>query len=634
MHVGARLPAARCLAQVQALANAFDVAPRAGNRSLLSSHIQIRSVSSKPNNSPEKPPENPEDGKEEGKEKEGEHASQPPPSSEASESLTETKRQPLFAPLSGRGRSSHSSGSNSGLPPFTLPPWFLENKIQILEGDAPATGKGWNGIWRYLQPARPETTSIQEIGGIWASSEQKKPDVEPPERAIGRELMSTVSAELEAVAPSHRATKEARRRPISLLYVHNYKGSRVANDIVGHVGSDLGADVIHLDAAKIARLIAPYFGSTLYFGRGKMSMLGYAVAEANGRTAVAAASTGSDGEDDFLSIRGMGVMKFLQSGDSERVTWDDLKLSHVAKELANAASVKRKQSDPAASKPDRVILHVHNYVELTMSAEGASILNKLRTIVDRLWQDGNKIVIVGSTSNDDSASVKWHAKVKELSSQDCYPFVFSPRTDELLELKAWERNDYLLDNLSNINWMLECLKADPVDLVMPSTTSHSEQAEALDELRESLSSGICTNHWVFRLCTQAIGVQRYKDSPLDVHTLAEALTHMKRVDSTRSTILGIRDASNPQSAAISDPSSSPLESLVSLGNNPPEVKDRRKPPQNISFDDEEKKLLSGLVDVGDIHTTFDDVIAPPDVRDSLVALTLVFSPWTCTVLFC
>lgn len=621
MQVGARLPAARCLAQVQAFTNAFVVAPRSGYRISLSSPKQIRAVSSKPNNSPEKPPENPEDGKEEGKEKEGEHASQPPPSSETSESLTDTKRQPLFAPLSGRGRSNHSSGSNSGLPPFTLPPWFLENQVQVLGRDSPATGKGWSGIWRYLQPAQSGITSIQEIGGIWASSEQREAESEPPERAIGRELMSTVSAELEAIAPSHRATKEARRRPISLLYVHNYKGSRVANDIIGHVGADLEADVIHLDAAKIARLIAPYFGSTLYFGRGKMSMLGYAVAEANGRTGIAASSGGTDGEDEFLSIRGMGVMKFLHSGDSERVTWDDLKLSHVSKELANAASVKRKQSDPTASKPDRVILHVHNYVELTMSAEGVSILNKLRTVVDRLWQDGNKIVIVGSASHDDSASVKWHAKVKELSSQDCYPFVFSPRDDELPSLKAWERNDYLLDNLSNINWMLECLKADPADLTIPPKPLHSEQAESLNELRQSLSGGICTNHWVFRLCTQAIGIQRYKDSPLDVYTLAEALTHMKRVDSTRSTILGLRDASKPQSAAMSDPPSSPLESLVSLGNNRPEGNESRKTPKNISFDDEEKKLLSGLVDVGDIHTTFDDVIAPPDVRDSLVALT-------------
>ncbi|KAJ4410943.1 hypothetical protein N0V82_009133 [Gnomoniopsis sp. IMI 355080] len=620
MHMGARIPAARCLAQVQVFANALAVAPRLDNKVLFFSPRQTRLVSSKPDSSSDKPPESAEEGKEEGKDKESEHASQPPTSSETSESATEAKRQPLFAPLGGRGRSNNSSGTNSGLPRFTLPLWFLDNQIQILDSEIPTTGKRWDGIWRYLKPLRSETTSIQAIGGIWASSEHGQASSEPPERAIGRELVSTVSAELEAIAPSHRATKEARRRPISLLYVHNYKGSRVANDVIGHIGADLGADVVHLDAIKIARLIAPYFGSTLYFGRGKMSMLGYAVAEANGRARVASFSAGSDGEEDFLSIRGMGVMKFLQSGDNERVTWDDLKLNYVAKELANAVNIKRKQTHPKASKPERVILHIHNYIELMMTPEGATILNKLRTVVDRLWQDGSKIVIVGSASNDDNASAQWHTKVKELSSQDCYPFVFSPRADDLPELKAWEQNDYLMDNLSNISWMLECLKANPAELVMPARKS-SEPVEVLDELRDCLSSGICTNHWVFRLCTQAIGCQRYRDSPLDVHTLAEALRHMRRVDSTRSTILGIQDTSNLPSAAVADSSSSPLASLVSLGNNRPEVQDRRKTPRNVNFDDEEKKLVSGLVDVRDIHTTFDDVIAPPDVRDSLIALT-------------
>lgn len=607
---------------MQLFANALAIAPRFGDNVLLSSRRRTRLISSKPSSSPAKPPEGTEDAKEEGKEKEGEHASQPAPGSETSETVTEAKRQSLFSSLGGRSKPSNTSGSNSGLPPFILPPWFLDQHVQILDPGSSAKCKGWGGIQRYLQPLRSETTPVEHIGGTWASSGQEKASTEPAERAIGRELMSTVSAELEAIAPSHRATKEPRRRPISLLYVHNYKGSRVANDVVGHIGMDLGADVVHLDATKIARLIAPYFGSTLYFGRGKMSMLGFSVAEANGRSGIVSSSAGNDGEDDILSIRGMGVMKFLQSGDSERVTWDDLKLNHVAKELANAANVKRKQSNPEASKPDRVVLHVHNYVEMMMTAEGASILNKLRTIVDRSWQEGNKIVIVGSASNDDNASVKWHAKVKELSNQDCYPFVFCPRADELSELKAWERDDYLSDNLSNINWTLECLKADSPNLVIPSKESSSESDEALDELRGSLSSGICTNHWVFRLCTQAIGWQRYKDGPLDAHTLAEALRHMKRVDSTRSSILGSQKSSNPQSAIVSEPSKSPLESLLSLGNTHIETSlGQRMIPKNMTFDDEEKKLLSGLVDVGDIHTTFDDVIAPPDVRDSLVALT-------------
>lgn len=575
---------------------------------------------------PDKPPESGEDGKEGDKGNEGVHAPQPPTSTDVSESRPETKRQALFSPLTGRGRSSNTSGSNSGLPPFTLPTWFLEENVRLLDPEKTASGKSWDGIGQYLQSARVETSPGQEIGGIWDSTEVIDASSDSPDQAIGRELASTISAELEAAIPQVRATKDPRKRPISLLYVHNYKGSRIANDIIGHIGADLGADVVHLDAITLARLIAPYFGSTLYFGRGKMSMLGFTTAEANGRCGSTASSTAKvDGDDEFLSIQNMGVMNLLQSGDNERVTWDSLKLNQVLKELANAANAKRKHNNPEASKSERVILHIHNYVELTMTSEGISILSKLRTVVDRLWQDGTKIVIIGSAANDESASAKWHTKVKELSFQDCYPIIFSPKVDELTERKQWEKNDYLQDNLSNINWMLESLKADPSNLTMPSQSTSG--SDIVDELRESLSRNICSSHWVFRLCTQVIGWQRYKDGPLDVHSLAEALRHMKQVDRGRYEFLKLEKVPGSESAAVSDPSPSPLESLMSLGNTSQAAyvakAGRRKTPKNLNLDDEEKKLLSGIVDVSDIHTTFDHVIAPPDVRESLVALTYV-----------
>lgn len=636
MHaIRARLPAARCLRAKThaAISDTSGIAPRCsqprwvGASVLSSRRVQTRSSSSKPSSVPDKPPEGAEDGKEEGKEKDGEHASQPPTSSEASESAPETKRQPLFSPLTGRGRSNNVSGSNSGLPAFTLPTWFLEENVRIHDPGTPSRGKSWDGIGRYLQPLRSETSPAQEIGGIWASTETNEISSDSPDRAIGRELVSTISAELEAATPQIRATKDPRKRPISLLYVYKYKGSRIANDIISHIGADLAADVVHLDAAKLARLIAPHFGSSLYFGRGKMSMLGFAAAEANGRSGTI--SSGGDGDDDFLSIHNMGVMKLLQPGDSERVTWDGLKLNQVFKEVANAANVKRKHTNPEASKSERVILHIHNYVELMMTSEGMSILSKLRTVVDRLWQDGTKVVIVGSTANDENASARWHAKVKEVSFQDCYPIIFSPKLDELPEMKQWEKDDYLRENLSNINWMLESLKVDPPNLMMPSSEGISEP-ETLAELRESLSRIVCSNHWVFRLCTQVIGWQRYKDGPLDVHTLAEALRHMKQVDKGRFEILKLGKALGPESAAVTDASLSPLESLMSLGNTSPAAEvaksGGRKNPKNLNLDDEEKKLISGIVDVNDIHTTFDDVIAPPDVRESLVALTYVLSP--------
>lgn len=404
---------------------------------------------------------------------------------------------------------------------------------------------------------------------------------------------------------------------MSLLYVHNYKGSRVANGIVGHVATELSADVIHLDAAKLAGIVGAYLGSTLYFGRSQMSMLGYAAAEANGRSFTSPST--SEGEDVILT-RGMSVVKLLSSARDDRATWDDLKLNHALKEIVGSAAAKRRLGGQL-DKPQRLIVHVHNYVELMMTTEGASILEKLRTIVDRLWQDGSSAIIVGSVSNDKNASRQWHSKVKELSSGDCYPIVFSPNTDELPELKTWEQQDNVLDNLSNINWMLECLRGEQVHhILLPLDRSESDSSEAVHELAIHLSSGIYSNHWIYRICTQAIGLERLTGS-LDASTLAEAFKQMKLVDGARSNMLGnLAKGSDVHTLA----SSSPVHDLMSLGNNIiPEATSssgrRREPPSDL--DDEEKKLLPGIVNVDEIHTTFDEVIVPPEIRQSLMALT-------------
>ncbi|PSR83114.1 P-loop containing nucleoside triphosphate hydrolase protein [Coniella lustricola] len=476
----------------------------------------------------------------------------------------------------------------------------------------------WNQISAFTQPSKNTTDAVHGLSDIWNNGSSG--DYKSPALALGKELVSTFAAELDAPAPLMRATKDPKRRPISLLYVHNYKGSRLADDIVNHVGRELDADVIHLNAAKLAKIVAPYLGSTLYFGRGNMSMLGYSAAQANGRSAYKTDS--NSGGDDDIVLRGMSVMKFLQPTD-DRATWDDLKLTHIVKEIANAANTKRKADNGSTSKPERTIIHIHNYVELAMTQEGTSIINRLRTIADRRWQDGSKIIIVGSVSNDASASTQWHAKVKELSEQDCYPIVTSVKPDVLPELQQWQRVDYLHDNLLNIEWMLECLRAEHTTVNLLSGDDGVKTNSSVQELATTLSGSICSNHWIYRLVTQAIGLHRGNDGPLDILTLAEALEHMKRVDQARASILGVGSTPSYKSLTASKPATaSMLDDLISLGHAPSDTSSStRKNPKDMNLDDEEKKLLSGLVNVEDIQTTFDEVIAPPEVRESLVSLT-------------
>lgn len=566
-------------------------------------------MSSRPNGpgSPDKP------GGKEGEGEEGEDNSEQAQPTGVSDT-SEAKRQQLFSPLpSGRARATNPATSN-GLPPLNLPRWFLDDHVHISDSKDATGGRLWSSLWRYFRSEGPASSPGQELGGIWASANSQEERAPSAERAIGRELISTISAELEATPPPIRATKEPKKRPVSLLYVHNYKGSRVANAIVGHVATELSADVIHLDAARLASIVGAYLGSTLYFGRSQISMLGYAAAEANGRSFTTPST--SEGEDD-IPTKGMSLVKLLSPARDDRATWDDLKSTHALKEIVGSAAAKRKLGGQL-DKPERLIVHVHNYAELMMTTEGASILEKLRTIVDRLWQDGSSVVIVGSVANDVNASKQWHSKVKELSSGDCYPIVFSPSTDELPELKLLGKQDNVLDNLSNINWMLECLRGEEALLLL--NDWEPESNEPVRELVAHLSSGIYSNHWIYRICTQAIGLEKLTGI-LDASTLAEALRQMKLVDGARSDMFG----NLAQSSAVPTLApSSPIQDLMSLGNSvtseATSSSGRRKGPPN-DLDDEEKKLLSGIVNVDEIHTTFDEVIVPPGIRESLMALT-------------
>lgn len=517
------------------------------------------------------------------------------------------EQQQVFAPITGRGRSTNHASSASGIPPFIPPDWFFDHHVQICEPNPTTTTftREYNtldGIWQHLQRRLLFDPMPTQDNG-----DNRVPSKHRPGEAIHRELLSTIFAELHAPAPLTRLTKDPKNRPISLLYTHNYKGSRISNDLVGHIGAALGADVIHLDATTLARLSAPYFGSTLYFGRGKQSMLGYTAAQINGRSCPVV-TTLDDGNEENFVLRGKSVFSLLQSVD-QRVTWDELKLGRVCKEIANAAWTKKKHLNPEAAKSERTIVHVHNYVEMAMTAEGLSLINKLRSTVERMWLDGSKIVIVASAANDANASSVWHAKIKELSVQDCYPIFLSPSQD-LSELRSWERSDYLYENLQNVSWMLESLKSKPAFMVVP---KDSDQAK---ELIDALSTRICSNHWIYRLSTQAIGLLGYEDALVDFNTLVEAFEQMRTVDEARRVLL------NP-TVTPSQPLSSPLESLINLDNDIDlnSKADQQSPPKLRNLDDEEKKLLSGLVNVADIHTTFDDVIATSDVRESLVALT-------------
>lgn len=433
-------------------------------------------------------------------------------------------------------------------------------------------------------------------------------------RELCQELLSTVSAELDAKPPPGKATREVRRRPVSLLSITNYSGGKVAKDMVNDLATDLEADVIHLDAAKLARIVGPYLGQTSYYGRGNIAMLGYLAAEANGRTPSTppfkAFSIEVRGEDD----------EELQHGSIAKASpdesWDDLKLNHVLKEIV------RSTGKLTGDKPGRLILHLHDYVELNTTSEGASLVNSFRNIVDRQWQNGSSIVLLGSSSIGEQSNISFQCaqKFSDISKEETHFIVHRLKDDHKTELQTLQGKDCLQDNLRNVSWMLESMTNETILLDLPDSPSSRDEDRDMNKLISGLSELIRPVDWVYRFATQILGMRRYNSHALDSHTLLDAFKQMKKVDLIRlSSNFAGKTPLQSMFGAPKKASWSIFDQL--LGDNPRGAEGQRTLVDGKELDDDEKKLLSGLVNRDDIKTTFDDVVAPPEIRESLMGLT-------------
>ncbi len=486
------------------------------------------------------------------------------------------------------------------------------------------------------------------------------------ERLAFRELFSTVATELRAVSPA-KAAKDL-KRPVSVLAILNYKGRSKAVEVIDDVARSLSAHVVHLDADSIADIAGPYLGQSAYWARGNIALLGYAAAQKNGQMAPRYAAKDDDDADVSLTLSRI-PMAFMKSagGLSSRLSmkgafasesddrWDDLKINNILETMIRAADA-APASAPASSAsamapasatatpspgqtPHNLILHVHHFLELSSTAEGLQVLNKLRSIVDRLWQKGHRIVMVGSTSADMNAAPALLEKAEELRQEDCH--IIPYRVAEGQATRALEAQDTVRTNMSNIRAMISALTGEPlapIDVSLEAQWRGSVDAEAATELRAALSTTVFDIHWVYRFAAQILGSHMpHAPSPappppppppplsaravpswkhaIDERTFAQALWAMRD-----------QDQMWKETAGAQEPYYSPLtvgreaDGEAELG---PEVRvdGVMRRVQAGDYTEYEKKFLSDLIDANDIRTTFADIVCPDDVKDSLKALT-------------
>lgn len=518
-------------------------------------------------------------------------------------------------------------------PPFNPPAWFTRNHVSLLNPRRIAGQEDTEHLLKELSKAELINGSevehviqnfssgnlerllerLRPVQTLFQSPLFKRPD--GPERSACLELLATARTELAAVGP-HNTPSRRLNRPVTVLSPLNYKGHNVAATVIRDIAAELEADVVHLDASSIARIVGGYLGQTPYWSRSSTSMLGYAAAEMNGRL-LPRTDSGSDPEDIgnlFISIpsrmRSVTPRKdsFLLGGSSDD-RWDDIKIGRVLEQLIEAADIRRKSSTQSPTRKN-LIVHIHDYLELNSLAEG--IVNKIRSIVDRMWQNGRRAILIGSSSSDIQTAPQWRTLL-QMSKEDFHviPFHMSEKFHDKVK---WEKREAIQENLDNISTMIRSLVGNTPsiafspDFVDDGVTTTSP---AID-----LSKGIYDVQWVYRIATLMLGSETSRPPKFDTALLRKALSTMEARDKQWADLYPVHP---PYFSPVFTAGNSNDHPFMSM--DPEESGDSSSSSTSKNYDSHEKKLLSGLINAKDIRTTFDDIIAPEATKESLIALT-------------
>jgi SpoVK/Ycf46/Vps4 family AAA+-type ATPase len=303
--------------------------------------------------------------------------------------------------------------------------------------------------------------------------------------------------------------------------------------------------------------------------------------------------------------------------------WHDLKVATVLESLISAADSKRasssvesEKSESSSATPKDLIIQVRDYKELRGTFPGTNLLFKLNDIINKRWQDGRNIILVGTTASEEMEPALSRPEIQHLQSdilEGEKRTIFVPpdrREDQDIAFEADEKARIRGVNIRHIEDMIRKL-ADGQDSSI--IVDIDKDLDSASIYTAGLEDSVWTYPKIHRLATTILGHDTSLtavDGPLLVKALQLLASsdeakfkwgemELKQEDAELETMLGdLNEESSLKKQAKE------------------KFKQIRKTCTN-----HEKKLLGGVIIPSNIHTTFDDVRAPKETIEALKTLT-------------
>lgn len=328
----------------------------------------------------------------------------------------------------------------------------------------------------------------------------------------------------------------------------------------------------------------------------------------------------------------------LGAGDVKRVAQDGMNSSLSCEKSApgtkaNANETQKDNNDNLGStfsgdalpRPGSLIVQVRDYLEINSTQQGEKFLEKLHEVIRRRRKEGQRVLIIGTSASSDritSFSRSGCHRIQSEPAQGPVRTIITPCRAQATEgLSKSHKIRIALINMRNLQEMLRRLAPSPIpwDLVSrDSFESHwlipSEEGPTAESSGAlvALGQGILPLDFIHRITMVTLGIPQAQDELTSEHAV-RAIRTIFNSDTAKvewMEQLKEQEQDSKNSRIMSPFHYAPHESS----------EDRMKHLKSIC-NSHEKKLLSGVVDVNSIHTTFADVQAPQETIGALKNLT-------------
>ena len=267
-----------------------------------------------------------------------------------------------------------------------------------------------------------------------------------------------------------------------------------------------------------------------------------------------------------------------------------------------------------------LIVILQDYLELQTTQHGGAVLDRLNEAVRRQWKEGQRVIIVGVSTAEDllpSLTKSGFRKLQTDTRQGAYRTVITTCKNEDVEsiFKEDEKLRIRHINTRHVQDMLRRLAPPPSQI---EAILSKKPSDIVLDSASVFSSGLEETVWsldrVHRVASIALGLVSAEDQMTTEHITA-ALETIRSSDQSKFDWLDsdVERTTREKTLSSASTTSDPSDLKADL--------DERMRKLRKSCTTHERKLLSGVIDPSDLHTTFSDVCAQPHTIEALKSLT-------------